>query len=69
MWFTNGESEEMDPVAGVETTVEHRDEVWCRYTHNSLETWKKINQFKRNVKAGNLEAGKKYTKRVPIKSA
>ena len=69
MWFSYGESEEMDPVTGVETTVEHPDEVWCRYTHNPLESWKKINPFKRNVKAGNLEAGKKYTKRVPIKSA
>ena len=49
MWFSYGCSEEIDPVTGTETLVEHFNEVWCSYTHNNLESWNKGKLFKRGV--------------------
>ena len=46
MWFSYGYSDEIDPATGRETTIEHPNEVWCRYTNNSLENWKKVKLFK-----------------------
>ena len=37
MWSSYGYSDVIDPATGRETTIEHPNEVWCRYTHNSLE--------------------------------
>lgn len=69
MWFSYGASEEMDPVSGAEVLVEHENEIWCRYTHNNIESWKKVKLFKRGVKPEKLEAKQKYKSRICIKPA
>ena len=46
MWFSYGASLEMNETMDEENLKEHADEVWCRYTHNSMEPWKKVNFLK-----------------------
>jgi hypothetical protein len=69
MWFSFGASEEIDPINGQEKLIHHEDEVWCRYTHNVLEPWKKVKLFKRGVKLDSLKADQKYDKPIFIKAA
>ena len=69
MWFSYGCSEEIDPVTGTETLVEHSNEVWCSYTHNNLESWNKVKLFKRGVSPERLQAKHKYKDRLAIKAA
>ena len=37
MLFAYEYSDEIDPATSRETSIEHANEVWCKYTHNSLE--------------------------------
>ena len=69
MWFSYGASEELDPVTGTDQLIQHEDEVWCRYTHNNLEPWKKCKLFKRGIKSKELKATPKYENRICIKAA
>ena len=69
MWFSYGYSDEIDPATGRETTIEHPNEVWCRYTHNSPENWKKVKLFKRGVKPEKCFAKSKYEDKICIKAS
>ncbi|GFO24326.1 hypothetical protein PoB_005083100 [Plakobranchus ocellatus] len=48
----------------------HSEEVWCRYTHNRMEPWKKLNPIKR-IKKNQCapKLAKKYAKPIGIKAA
>ena len=43
-------SEETDCTHTTSDIINHPREVWCRYTLNDIEPWKKIQLFKRGVK-------------------
>ncbi|KAK3765674.1 hypothetical protein RRG08_026150 [Elysia crispata] len=47
MWFSYGQSEEIDETK----PTEHKGQVWCRYTCSPFENWKKVPIFKRNQTA------------------
>ncbi|MEM6612842.1 MAG: hypothetical protein AAF652_11440, partial [Cyanobacteria bacterium P01_C01_bin.72] len=75
MWFSYGESEVFNETFTGTKLESHPQEVWCRYTHNTGEPWKKINVFKRqkgrrspnDVNGTNLK--KKYTAPQKLKAA
>ena len=48
MWFLYGSSQEIDFASDV-VSVNHEDEMWCRYTLNDFEPWKKVYLCKRKV--------------------
>ena len=48
-WFSYGKSENINDKCTGSSVEEHKGEVWCRYTHNVMESWKKVNIFKRGV--------------------
>ena len=48
MWFSYGSSQEIDFASDV-VSINHEDEVWCSYTLNDFEPWKKVYLPKRKV--------------------
>ena len=43
MWFSYGQSEVYNDTFTEVTMESHPEEVWCRYTHSHVESWKRIN--------------------------
>lgn len=67
MWFSYGQSQEMDFEKNENVTLPHRSQVWCRYTHNDLEPWKKVHFLKRGASL-TCDPEQKYTEPLPIKA-
>lgn len=68
MWFSYGESEIYNETFTELVTEEHPKEVWCRYTHNSMEPWKRVNAYKRQSGNNNTNSNQLKRKyRSPIK--
>ncbi|KAK6196374.1 hypothetical protein SNE40_001611 [Patella caerulea] len=64
-WFSYGTSSEKDWSTGIDTEVDHITEVWCRYTLDCSEEWKKVQLLKRNAYLDVLEH--KYTAHIKLK--
>ncbi|KAK3803685.1 hypothetical protein RRG08_050963 [Elysia crispata] len=67
-WFSYGQSDETNATYTSSITVDHGGEVWCRYSHNEMEAWKKVKIFKRGVTFISPPTAK-YSGPVPIKTA
>ena len=49
-WFSYGASDQPNETYTGTSTFRHDGQVWCRYSLNDIEHWKKINIYKRNVR-------------------
>ncbi|ELU01880.1 hypothetical protein CAPTEDRAFT_191306 [Capitella teleta] len=71
MWFSYGASQDYQLAESGEmewVTVPHGQQVWCRFTHNTMEPWKKMNFLKRGKAAGGVPT-RKHTGPVALKEA
>ncbi|MES9884547.1 MAG: hypothetical protein ABW185_27190, partial [Sedimenticola sp.] len=69
MWYSYGQSQIKDPTNDHESTIQHEDEVWCRYSHNPYEPWKKVKIYKRGCAPTVCETTvkTKYSGPIPLK--
>ena len=67
MWFSYGKSNEYNIETTQQSLVCHPTEIWCRYTYNEIEPWKKIKPLKRG--AIFTEPQVLYNSRQPVKKA
>ena len=68
MWYSYGQSQEMDFENNEQVTISHPKQVWCRYSHNDMEPWKKVDVMKRGASL-TCDPEPKYTMPIPIKAA
>ena len=67
VWFSYGKSSEYDTETSHLSLVCHPEEIWCRYTFSTMESWKTIKPLKRGAFV--FEPQRFYHSRLAIKKS